>query len=192
MHFTEARNPQTLDQLWCLEHLPVFTVGRRTKSTDLPTDNSIPIVKTDRGGQITWHGPGQLVMYFMIDLRRRRLGVRELVRTIEGSVISLLDTWGISAQRREGAPGVYVDGKKIAALGLRVRKGACYHGLSLNVHPDLSAFSSIHPCGYTDLEVTSLEELLPNKALSCDDCSGPLVDILLQSLSYTERSTLHH
>lgn len=177
-----------MDQLWLLEHPSVFTAGRRTSAEDLPVDTTIPLVETDRGGRVTWHGPGQLVVYFLLDMRRRGLAVRQLVRTIEASVIRLLGHWGIEGQRRAGAPGVYVDEKKIAALGLRVRKGACYHGLSLNVQPDLLAFSGINPCGYPGLEVTSVHELVPTVAPSCTDCASLLVDILLRELSYTQVS----
>ena len=138
----------------------MYTLGVAAKAEHLPrTDNGIPLVKTDRGGQITYHGPGQIVIYTLLDLRRRHLGVRTLVRRLEQAVIELLESYGIDANGREDAPGVYVAGAKIAALGLRVRNGCCYHGLSLNVDMDLKPFGAINPCGYPGLEVTQLRDL---------------------------------
>jgi len=158
--FTAARNADTPDELWHVEHPPVYTLGVAAKPEHLPrTDNGIPLVKTDRGGQITYHGPGQIVIYALLDLRRRNLGVRALVRRLEQAVIELLEGYGIDASGREDAPGVYVADAKIAALGLRVRNGCCYHGLSLNVEMDLTPFATINPCGYPGLEVTQLRDL---------------------------------
>lgn len=158
--FTAARNAQTPDELWSVEHPPVYTLGVAAKPEHLPrADNGIPLVKTDRGGQITYHGPGQIVIYTLLDLRRRNLGVRALVRRLEQAVIELLEGYRIDANGREDAPGVYVAGAKIAALGLRVRNGCCYHGLSLNVDMDLTPFGAINPCGYPGLEVTQLRDL---------------------------------
>lgn len=158
--FTAARNADTPDELWQVEHPPVYTLGIAAKPEHLPrTDNGIPLVKTDRGGQITYHGPGQIVIYTLLDLRRRNLGVRALVRRLEQAVIELLEGYCIDANGREDAPGVYVAGAKIAALGLRVRNGCCYHGLSLNVDMDLTPFGAINPCGYPGLEVTQLHDL---------------------------------
>lgn len=158
--FTAARNADTPDELWHVEHPPVYTLGVAAKPEHLPrTDNGIPLVKTDRGGQITYHGPGQIVIYALLDLRRRNLGVRALVRRLEQAVIELLEGYGIDASGREDAPGVYVADAKIAALGLRVRNGCCYHGLSLNVEMDLTPFDVINPCGYPGLEVTQLRDL---------------------------------
>jgi lipoyl(octanoyl) transferase len=138
----------------------VYTLGVAAKPEHLPrTDNGIPLVKTDRGGQITYHGPGQIVIYTLLDLRRRSLGVRALVRRLEQAVIELLEGYRIDSNGREDAPGVYVAGAKIAALGLRVRNGCCYHGLSLNVDMDLTPFGAINPCGYPGLEVTQLRDL---------------------------------
>jgi lipoyl(octanoyl) transferase len=184
--YTKAREADTPDQLWIVEHPDVFTAGARTRTEHLPQSKLIPVVRTDRGGQITWHGPGQLVVYLLLDLRRRRMGVHALVRAIEQSVIDLLAEWGIGAQRRDGAPGVYVGDKKIAALGLKVHRGACYHGLSLNVDPDLSAFEHIDPCGYPGMAVTSLHAL--GKQMSCADCADALLRILSGHLGYEEIS----
>ncbi|MEO8159443.1 MAG: lipoyl(octanoyl) transferase LipB [Betaproteobacteria bacterium] len=158
--FTLARDPDTPDELWQVEHAPVYTLGVAARPEHLPrTDNGIPVVKTDRGGQITYHSPGQVIVYTLLDLRRRNIGVRALVRRLEQAVIELLGTYGIDAHGREDAPGVYVADAKIAALGLRIRNGCCYHGLSLNVDMDLTPFAAINPCGYPGLEVTQLRNL---------------------------------
>lgn len=158
--FTAARNAGTADELWLVEHPPVYTLGLNGKAQHLPrTDNGIPVIKVDRGGQITYHGPGQIVVYTLLDLRRRELGVRALVRKLENAVIELLADYGIEANGRDDAPGVYVAGAKVAALGLRVRNGCCFHGLSLNVDMDLSPFRAIDPCGYPGLQVTQLRDL---------------------------------
>jgi lipoyl(octanoyl) transferase len=158
--FTAARNTGTPDELWLVEHPPVYTLGLNGKAQHLPrTDNGIPVIKSDRGGQITYHGPGQIVVYTLLDLRRRGLGVRALVRKLESAVIELLADYGLAANGRVDAPGVYVAGAKVAALGLRVRNGCCFHGLSLNVDMDLSPFRSIDPCGYPGLQVTQLRDL---------------------------------
>ena len=158
--FTLSRNADTPDEFWSLEHPPVYTLGVAAKPEHLPrTDNGIPVVRTDRGGQITYHGPGQIVVYTLLDLRRRNLGVRALVRKLERAVIELLEGYRIDASGREDAPGVYVGSAKIAALGLRVRNGCCYHGLSLNVDMDLTPFAAINPCGHPGLKVTQLRDL---------------------------------
>ncbi len=157
--FTDKRTPATMDEVWLLEHQPVFTLGRNGKQEHLLATGDIPVVRSDRGGQVTYHGPGQLVVYTLLDLRRRQLGVQSLVNRLEQAVIDLLADHAITAARRDGAPGVYVDGRKIAALGLRVRRGCSYHGLSLNVNMDLSPFARINPCGYRGLEVTQLADL---------------------------------
>ena len=156
--FTAARGEQTADELWCCEHAPVFTLGQAGKSEHLLADLGIPLVRTDRGGQITYHGPGQVVIYLLLDLNRRRLKVRELVAAIEQAVMDLLAEHGVAAERRAGAPGVYVGAAKVAALGLRVR-GCCYHGVSLNVAMDLLPFQAINPCGYAGLAVTQTSDL---------------------------------
>ena len=152
--FTEGRDMDTPDELWLLEHPPVFTLGQAGKREHLLADIGIPIVAIDRGGQVTYHGPGQVVVYVLLDLRRRGYGVKELVNRLEQAVIDLLVGFGVEAVRREGAPGVYVNGAKIAALGLRIKNGRSYHGLSLNVDMDLAPFSAINPCGYEGLAVT--------------------------------------
>ncbi len=157
--FTAQRTPHTSDQLWLLQHPPVFTLGTGGKSTHILDAGEIPVIRSDRGGQVTYHGPGQLIAYLLLDLKRRRLGVRQLVTTLEQSVIRLLDDQGILAESRPDAPGVYVNNAKIAALGLRIRRGCSYHGLSLNVALDLTPFSCINPCGHAGLAVTSLAKL---------------------------------
>lgn len=158
--FTAARTPGTPDELWLVEHPPVYTLGIAAKPEHLPrVDNGIPVVRTDRGGQITYHGPGQVVAYTLVDLRRRQLTVRALVRRLENAVIELLGDFRIRAAGREDAPGVYVDGAKVAALGLRIRNGCSYHGLSLNVDMDLTPFDAINPCGYAGLAVTQTRAL---------------------------------
>jgi len=158
--FTSTRAPETADEIWLLEHPPVYTYGVAGRAEHLPPqDCGIPIVKVDRGGQVTFHGPGQLIVYTLIDLRRRNLGVRDLVKLLEQAVLDLLEESGIHAERRDGAPGVYVDSAKIAALGLRIRGGCSYHGLSLNVDVDLEPFNAIDPCGYPDMTVTRTRDL---------------------------------
>lgn len=154
-----ARTPATPDEIWLLQHTPVFTLGLNAKPEYLLAADTIPVIHSDRGGQVTYHGPGQLVCYVLLDLRRRGLGVRHLVSTLEQAVIALLAGYGITGEARADAPGVYVNGAKIAALGLRVRQGRSYHGLSLNVAMDLAPFARIHPCGYPDLRVTDLRSL---------------------------------
>lgn len=158
--FTDQRNDESDDELWLLQHPPVYTLGKIGKPEHILDAGDIPIVQSDRGGQVTYHGPGQIVVYALLDLNRLRIGVRELVTRIEDSVINLLDDYGIHAEARRDAPGVYVDGRKIAALGLRVRKGRSFHGLSFNVDMDLEPFSRINPCGYEGLEVTQLADLV--------------------------------
>ena len=157
--FSAARHADSADEIWLLEHPPVFTLGLAGRPEHLLAEIGVPLVNTDRGGQITYHGPGQLVAYLLLDLRRRKLNVRELVSRMEQSVIDLLAEFGILAQRLAGAPGVYVDGAKIAALGLRVKGGCSYHGLSLNVDMDLAPFAAINPCGYEGMPVTQLRDL---------------------------------
>ena len=158
--FTATRDENTVDELWLVEHPPVYTVGVAGRSAHLPrVANAIPVVHIDRGGQITYHGPGQVVIYVLLDLARRGLSVRALVRLLERAVIDLLEHYGVRATNRTDAPGVYVDGAKIAALGLRVRKGCCYHGLALNVDMDLAPFLVIDPCGYAGMPVTCLRDL---------------------------------
>jgi lipoyl(octanoyl) transferase len=158
---TDTRTPRDPDQLWLLQHPRVFTQGQAGKAEHVLAPGDIPVIQVDRGGQVTYHGPGQWVLYLMIDLRRRSWGVRDLVNMIERSVVQLLAEYGIDAAPKPEAPGVYVDGAKIASLGLRVRRGCSYHGLSLNVDMDLEPFGRINPCGYQGLQVTSMAHLLP-------------------------------
>ena len=157
--FTAERDAATPDELWVLEHPSVYTAGIAARAVHFPRAGTIPLLRVDRGGQITYHGPGQAIVYTLVDLERRKLTVRGMIALIEQAVIDLLDHHGVTAQRRTGAPGVYVGGAKIAALGLRVRRGACYHGVALNVDMDLSPFSVIDPCGFPDLKVTQTSGL---------------------------------
>ena len=156
--FTDARTVDTPDEIWLLEHPPVYTLGQAGRPEHLLRDTGIPLVKIDRGGQITYHGPGQLVVYLLIDLPHRHLTVRALVNLMEQALIDCLAGYGVAATRRAGAPGVYVDDAKIAALGLRVRRGRSYHGLALNVDGDLTPFSSINPCGYAGLRTVRMKD----------------------------------
>jgi lipoyl(octanoyl) transferase len=163
--FTDLRGPDTVDELWLLEHPPVFTLGQAAREEHLLDPGQIPVVKVDRGGQVTYHGPGQLVVYVLLDLRRAGLGVKRLVGLLEQAVIDLLATLDVSAERRADAPGVYVAGAKIASLGLRIRNGCSYHGLALNVNLDLDPFGRINPCGYPGLAVTRLSDLVPGMSM---------------------------
>ncbi len=158
--FTASRGSESADEIWVLEHPAVYTLGVAGKPEHLPrVDNGIPVVRIDRGGQITYHGPGQVVAYLLLDMRRRGITVRPLVRRMEGAVIDLLADYGVRAAGRVEAPGVYVGSAKIAALGLRIRNGCCYHGVALNVDMDLSPFHAINPCGYPGLDVTQTRDL---------------------------------
>lgn len=157
--FTAARNEGTPDELWVLEHQPVFTLGQAGKREHLLRPTDIPVVSIDRGGQITYHGPGQVVIYVLVDLKRRGYGVKELVHRMEQAVVDLLAESGVQAERKAGAPGVYVADAKIAALGLRIKQGRSYHGLALNVDMDLSPFALINPCGYPGMAVTQTRDL---------------------------------
>jgi len=166
-HFTEHRHADTTDEIWLMQHNPVITLGQAGKTEHLLQASKIPVIKTDRGGQVTYHGPGQLMAYLLLDMKRRGLGVRELVTQMEQAVIALLQEFHIESYAKKTAPGVYVkqDGReqKIAALGLRVRKGCCYHGLALNIDMDLQPFELINPCGYPGMKVTQMKNLLPKK-----------------------------
>ena len=157
--FTDARDEATADELWLVEHDPVFTLGQAGKPEHVLMPGDIPVLHVDRGGQVTYHGPGQIVLYPLLDLRRLKVGVREYVCRIEQAIIDTLGDWNIEAVRREGAPGVYVAGAKIAALGIRVRRGCTFHGLAFNIAMDLSPFQRINPCGFEGLQVTSLVDL---------------------------------
>ncbi|KMM73774.1 lipoate--protein ligase [Xanthomonas sp. NCPPB 1128] len=157
--FTDARDEATPDELWVVEHDPVFTLGQAGKPEHVLAPGDIPVLQVDRGGQVTYHGPGQLVVYPLLDLRRLHIGVRDYVCRIEQAIIDTLDKWNILGQRRDGAPGVYVGGAKVAALGIRVRRGCTFHGLSFNVAMDLEPFHRINPCGYQGLQVTAVLDL---------------------------------
>lgn len=157
--FTDDRTEATPDELWLVEHDPVFTLGQAGKPEHVLAPGDIPVVQVDRGGQVTYHGPGQIVAYPLLDLRRLKLGVRDYVCRIEQAVIDTLGEWNIEGRRREGAPGVYVNGAKVAALGIRVRRGCCFHGLAFNIAMDLEPFHRINPCGYAGLEVVAMDDL---------------------------------
>lgn len=182
--FTCARDEVTPDEIWFLEHAPVFTLGRNGKREHVLNPGDIPVIPVDRGGQVTYHGPGQLVVYVLVDIRRKGLGVRELVMMLEQSVIDYLAGQGIEAQGDRDAPGVYVKGEKIAALGLRVSRGKTYHGLSFNVNPDLAAFQRINPCGYAGLEVTSCRQFGITDGVL--EVAGALSEVLAQNLKYSQ------
>ena len=179
--FTKNRTPEMLDELWILEHSPVFTLGTNGKPEHILDAGDTPIVKIDRGGQVTYHGPGQLVIYLLLNLHRRKLGVRKLVSIIEDSIIKLLANYNVVATSNPKAPGVYVEEKKIAALGLRVSRGFTTHGLSLNVDMDLSPFTRINPCGYENLEVIQCKSLGINSTLP--KLADELVTLLKEQLS---------
>ena len=184
--FTTARNDDSADEIWRLEHPPVYTLGLAGKDEHLPRiDNGIPVIRIDRGGQITYHGPGQVVVYLLLDMKRRGLAVRPLVRLMEQAVIDLLAAHHVAARYRADAPGVYVDGAKIAALGLRIRRGCCYHGLALNVAMDLGPFRDINPCGYAGLAVTQTRDL--GIAESSDAIGGQLIEHLTRLLAAPTR-----
>lgn len=182
--FTHHRTPTTPDQLWLLQHPPVFTQGTSCHATPTPASASssdIPLIPTDRGGQLTYHAPGQLIAYPLLDLKRRQLGIKTLVRLLEQVVIDLLATYAISATRRPGAPGVYIHRAKIAALGLRISRGCCYHGLSLNVAMNLTPYTRIVPCGIPDLPITQLSAHTATPSLP--QVETQLATLLLQHLN---------
>lgn len=178
--FTALRGETTADEIWLVEHLPVFTQGQAGKPEHILQSTTIPIVSSDRGGQVTYHGPGQIVLYFLINLKRQSLSVREFVALMEQEVIALLASYGVNAALKEGAPGVYVDGRKIASLGLRVRKGCTYHGLSLNVDMDMSPFKLINPCGYQGLEMVQLSQLAE---VNVDEVEQRLLERFVEKLA---------
>lgn len=178
--FTSSRTPETQDEIWIVEHPPVYTLGQAGKPEHILQDIGIPIVKIDRGGQVTYHGPGQVVIYLLLDLHRLKIKVRELVTAIEQAVINLMAEHGVTAERRDGAPGVYVGDAKVAALGLRIRNGCSYHGVSLNVDMDLSPFAAINPCGYAGLKVVQTTDL--NIPLTVSEAGEQLSQHLLLQL----------
>ena len=180
--FTDSRDADTPDELWLLQHPPVFTQGQAGKAEHVLAPGDIPVIQVDRGGQVTYHGPGQWVLYLLINLRRHQLGVRDLVTLIERSVVQLLAEYGIDSAAQPGAPGVYVRDEKIASLGLRVRRGCSYHGLALNVDMDLEPFGRINPCGYEGLRVTSMARLLPHANLDLDSIGRRMMEITVDRL----------
>jgi len=182
--FTAARRADTMDEIWVTEHAPVYTLGLNRRGVALPTRNDIPLVLVDRGGKITYHGPGQVVIYLLLDLGRKGLKVRQLVSAMENAIIDLLAAHGIIAAALPHAPGVYVGGSKIASLGLRLKKNHCYHGLALNIAMDLSPFDAIDPCGYRGLRVTALSEL--GIAMTQQAAADALLLNLCHDLAYTD------
>ena len=180
--FTDSRTPDSPDELWLLQHPRVFTQGQAGREEHVLAAGDIPVVQADRGGQVTYHAPGQWVLYILVNLRRHALGVRALVDLIESSLVELLAQYGIEANARPDAPGVYVDGEKIAALGLRVRKGCSYHGLALNVELDLEPFQRINPCGYEGLNVTSMKNCLAGRSLDMEEVGRSLVSVVASQL----------
>jgi lipoyl(octanoyl) transferase len=187
-NFTDTRRPDTLDEIWALEHSPIFTQGQNGKPEHILQAGDIPILQTDRGGQVTYHGPGQLTIYTLIDIKRKKLNVREFVTHLEQSVIQLLAAKKITALTKCKAPGVYVEEQKICSLGLRIRRGCSYHGLALNVDMDLSPFSRINPCGFNNLQMTQLSDLLPTPTLS--QVRNQLIEYLAGNFGYTKRQII--
>lgn len=180
--FTAERGADTPDEIWVLSHPPVYTQGQAGLPEHILNPRDIPVVQIDRGGQVTYHGPGQCVVYLLIDIRRARLGVRELVTVMEDSIIRVLDEYGVRAATRDRAPGVYVGEAKIASLGLRIRRGCSYHGLAFNLDMDLGPFAGINPCGYQGMHVTQLRDLVPD-AVASDDLAGQAADRLVEVLT---------
>ncbi len=185
--FTDGRDKTTNDEIWLVEHPPVFTQGLAGKAEHLLAPGDIPVVQVDRGGQVTYHGPGQIVAYPLIDLRRHGIGVKSLVHGIEQAVIDVLAHYDVNAERKANAPGVYVQGDKIAALGLKIRKGCCYHGLAFNIDMDLSPYARINPCGFSGLNVIQLCDLNPN----CDipTVQQQLIDSFCENLNFSSQQT---
>lgn len=186
--FTDRRDSETTDELWLVEHPPVFTLGQAGKPEHILAAGDIPVIHVDRGGQVTYHGPGQIVAYPLIDLKRHGIGVKALVHGIEQAIIDTLAEYGVAAARKEKAPGVYVDGKKIASLGLRVRKGRSFHGLAFNIAMDLEPFSRINPCGFVGLEVVSLADFVPE--ISLPEVQTVLSGHLCRQLNFTPMETV--
>ena len=180
--FTNQRQSDTADELWFLQHPPVYTLGKNGKAEHVLNPGNIPVINSDRGGQVTYHGPGQIVVYTLLDLNRLKIGVRQLVTALEQSIIDLLADYGVESCARRDAPGVYVNDAKIAALGLRVRKGCSFHGLALNVDMALEPFGRINPCGYEGLEVTQLKNLVAD--IEIENVTGGLQRALLKNLNY--------
>ena len=187
--FTDTRGADTPDEIWLLEHSPVFTQGQAGKAEHVLFPGDIPVVQVDRGGQVTYHGPGQLVAYLLLDVRRSGMGVRELVSRIERSLIDLLASYGVNANAKPDAPGVYVDGAKIASLGLRIRNGRSFHGLALNVDMDLQPFQRINPCGYVGMAMTQLADQVAGP-ITMSEVSARLREQLVKHLDYAQQQSL--
>jgi len=187
--FTNERDAATADEIWLLQHPPVFTQGQAGKPEHLLLPGAIPVVQVDRGGQVTYHGPGQLVAYLLLDVRRSGLGVRELVSRIERSLIDILASYGVTANAKPDAPGVYVDGAKIASLGLRIRNGRSFHGLALNVDMDLAPFRRINPCGYAGMAMTQLADQVTGP-IDISEVSARLREQLVKHLDYPQQQSL--
>ena len=181
--FTDRRDDGTADELWLVEHPPVFTQGQAGKAEHLLAPGDIPVIQVDRGGQVTYHGPGQIVAYPLVDLKRLGVGVRDFVHRIEESIIRVLAHYGVNGERVEGAPGIYVGGDKIASLGLRVRRGCTFHGLAFNIDMDLAPFARINPCGFQGLKVIRLSDLA---AVEFDEVQDHLVEEFVKQLGYSE------
>ncbi len=182
IRFNGERDVSTMDEIWCLQHKQVFTLGMAGDPKHIIHTSDIPVINSDRGGQVTYHAPGQLIVYLLLDLKRKQLMVKKLVNLLEQSVIDFCHLKNIDAERQQGAPGIYVNGKKLAALGIRVKHGCSYHGLALNVDMDLVPYRYINPCGYAGLEVTQLKDL--GCQLNVDDTAKSLIPCLLQNLGY--------
>ena len=194
--FTDNRDEQTADEIWLVQHPSVFTQGSAGKPEHLLNPTNIPVVQSDRGGQITYHGLGQQIMYVLIDIKRHKakgndLSVRDLVAALEQCVVKTLADYGIDAYPKPDAPGVYVDGKKICSLGLRIRKGCSFHGLALNIKMDLTPFRNINPCGYAGLEMCQLADFVDEAEADCDKVSPKLVDYFTQILGYNKQQIIN-
>ncbi|PTB83299.1 octanoyltransferase [Pseudidiomarina aestuarii] len=181
--YTDERTDASTDELWVLEHEPVFTQGQAGKAEHLLAPGDIPVVKVDRGGQVTYHGPGQLVVYFLLDIRRLKIGVRQLVSHIEETIVELMASYGVEAAARPDAPGVYVNNEKLCSLGLRIRKGCSFHGLALNVDMDLSPFLRINPCGYAGMQMVQCREL--NGPQTVGEAAAKVTQLFAQRIGYT-------
>ncbi|MDD2166710.1 lipoyl(octanoyl) transferase LipB [Glaesserella parasuis] len=194
--FTDSRDEQTADEIWLVQHPSVFTQGSAGKPEHLLNPTNIPVIQSDRGGQITYHGLGQQIMYVLIDIKRHKakgnnLSVRDLVTALEQCVVKILADYGINAYPKPDAPGVYVDGKKICSLGLRIRKGCSFHGLALNIQMDLTPFRNINPCGYAGLEMCQLADFVAEAEADCDKVSPKLVDYFTQILGYNKQQIIN-
>ncbi len=184
--YTDTRDKHSEDQLWLVQHPAVFTQGQAGKAEHVLAPGDIPVIQVDRGGQVTYHGPGQIVAYPLVDIRRRGIGVRDFVHRIEQAIIDVLGQYGVKGERIEGAPGIYVNGDKIASLGLRIRKGRSFHGLAFNIDMDLEPFQRINPCGLAGLQVTQLSALAP---VDLEEAEERLIGALARRLGYSEVST---